>query len=496
MNHNTINVRRDDTVLRPDQSRVLLRPFRPGDSERIGRIVARIMSLPEEQVGPLLEEVTAEFAQRHQQLRAMLLERFEYVRQEHDPAGSLTEQRRLLIGSYFLAEYSLESAALFNPSIVPHPDQTGLLPGALRFILSLRATGEGHISSMTFRTGVIQSNNQIEVMSAAGFLTEPRQIPNPSYDKDLFARKLCELGLNGEFTCRVMNRLGDSFTMQELRCGIDAEVDLERQAKGVLQEDQNVAHGIWMLARSNYEVQFQPEQRLSERILFPATPSQSNGIEDARFVRFHNDDDSYIYYATFTAFDGKVIMPEMVETVDFLRFRFITLNGPAAQNKGMAMFPRKIAGQYAMLARQDNESIYLSFSDNIHFWNERKALLTPTFPWELIQIGNCGSPIETDVGWLVLSHGVGPLRKYCIGAFLLDLDDPSKVVGRLRAPLLQPNENERRGYVPNVVYTCGALLHNSQLIIPYGLADHATGFATVTVDEVLAAMECEDSQKP
>ncbi len=455
MNHQAINVRRDDTVLKPDQSRVLLRPFKPGDSERVRGIIARIMSLPEEQVGLLLAEVTAEFSQRHQRLHARLLERFEQVRQEHDPDGKLTQQRRLLIGSYFLAEYSLESAALFNPSIIPHPDQTGLLPGALRFILSLRTTGEGHISSITFRTGVIHSNNQIEVLEAEGFLTEPRQIPNPSFDKELFARKLRELGLNGEFTCRVMNRLDVSFTMQDLRCAIDAELDLERQAEGVLQEDQNVALGIWMLARSNYEVQFQPEQRISERILFPATPSQSNGIEDARFVRFHNEDGSYIYYATFTAFDGKVIMPEMVETVDFLRFRFITLNGPAAQNKGMAMFPRKIGGQYAMLARQDNESIYLSFSDNIHFWNERKALLKPTFAWELIQIGNCGSPIETDAGWLVLSHGVGPLRKYCIGAFLLDRDDPSKVVGACVRRCFSPTRRSERAtcrtlYIPAV----------------------------------------------
>ena len=243
-----------------------------------------------------------------------------------------------------------------------------------------------------------------------------------------------------------------------------------------------------MLARSNYEVQFQPEQRLSERIIFPATPSQRNGIEDARFVCFQNDDGTQVYYATFTAFDGKVVLPELVETSDFLRFRFITLNGPAAQNKGMALFPRKINGLYAMLSRQDNENIYLMFSDNVHFWNEHKVLLKPTFPWELIQIGNCGSPIETDAGWLVLSHGVGPLRKYCIGAFLLDLDDPIKVIGRLREPLLTPDQNEREGYVPNVVYTCGALVHKGELIIPYGLADHATSFATVPLDEVLAAM--------
>ena len=329
-------------------------------------------------------------------------------------------------------------------------------------------------------------------MPPTGFLSEPRQIPNPQYEKALFARKLRELGLIGEFTGRVMNRLDDSFSLQELRGSIDAEVDKERQAEGILQEDQNSAQGIRMLAQSNYEVQFQPEQQLSERIIFPATPSQRNGIEDARFVRFQNDDGSFIYYATFTAFDGKVVMPELVETVDFLRFRFITLNGPAAQNKGMAIFPRKINGHYAMLSRQDNESIYLMFSDNVHFWNEREVLLKPIFPWELVQLGNCGSPIETDAGWLVLSHGVGPLRRYCIGAFLLDRDYPSKVIGRLHEPLLQPNQNEREGYVPNVVYTCGALLHKGELIIPYGLADHATGFATVPLDDVLTAMHSED----
>ena len=244
-----------------------------------------------------------------------------------------------------------------------------------------------------------------------------------------------------------------------------------------------------MLARSNFEVQFQPEQPLSARILFPATPTQRNGIEDARFVCFLNDDGTRTYYATFTAYDGRVVMPELVETSDFLRFRFVTLNGPAAKNKGMALFPRKIKGRYAMLSRQDKEDICLMFSDNVHFWNEFKVILEPAFPWELIQLGNCGSPIETDAGWLVLSHGVGPMREYSIGAFLLDRDDPSKVLGRLREPLLKPNQSEREGYVPNVVYTCGALLHRGQLIIPYGMADHATGFATVEVRQLLAAME-------
>ena len=453
MKANLIHVSRDSAILRPDQSRVLLRPFSPGDSQRVGSIIARIMSLPEERVGVLLNEISAEFSHRHQQIRNLFLDRFEQVRDILLTDEELSEQRRLLIGSYFLAEYSLESAALFNPSIVPHPDQTGLPTGSLRFILSLRATGEGHISSITFRTGIIHPDHRIEVLTPAGFLTEPRQIPNPLYEKGLFARKLIELGLTRDFTRRVLNKLGNSFALEELRASLQAE--RFRLPDGMTQEDQDEAQGIWMLARSNYEVQFQPEQQLSERILFPATPSQRNGIEDARFVCFQNEDGTHIYYATFTAFDGKVVMPELVETSDFLLFRFITLNGPAAQNKGMAIFPRKINGLYAMLSRQDNENIYLMLSDNVHFWNEGRVLLRPIFPWELVQLGNCGSPIETDAGWLVLSHGVGAMRKYCIGSFLLDRDDP-KVIGRLREPLLKPNQSEREGYVPNVVYTCGA----------------------------------------
>jgi predicted GH43/DUF377 family glycosyl hydrolase len=483
----SIHLRRTGTILNPDQSRVLLRPFNPGGPERAAEIAGRIMAIPEDRVGPLLDEVLAEFSQRHHHIRSLFLERFEQVREALATVEGVSPKRRLLIGAYFLAEYSLESAALFNPSIVPHPDQTGLPPGALRFILSLRATGEGHISSITFRTGMIHADGQIEVLPATDFLTEPRQIPNPRYEKALFERKLAELGLNGEFTRRVMNRLGDSFALEDLRAGLQSEQF--RLPDGMSPEDQDAAQGIWILARSNYEVQFQPEQQMSERILFPATPSQRNGIEDARFVRFRNDDGTHVYYATFTAYDGRVVVPELVETSDFLDFRFITLNGPAAENKGMAIFPRKIGGLYAMLSRQDNENIYLMFSDNVHFWNEQSALLKPAFPWELVQIGNCGSPIETDAGWLVLSHGVGPMRQYSIGAFLLDRDDPSKVLGRLREPLLKPNENEREGYVPNVVYTCGALVHAGELIIPYGLADHATGFATVPLAEVLAAME-------
>jgi predicted GH43/DUF377 family glycosyl hydrolase len=353
--------------------------------------------------------------------------------------------------------------------------------------LSLRATGEGHVSSITFRTGVVTSDHDVVVTPPTGYLTEPKQVANPHYEKALFRRRLDEMGLNDDFTHRVMRYLEDVFTLEALRTSLQTEQF--RSPEGMTPVEQQMAQGIWMLARSNYEVQFREEQNVSERILFPATPSQRNGIEDARFVRFQEEDGRLTYFATFTAYDGTMVVPELLETRDFLRFCFRTLNGPAARNKGMALFPRKIGGKYAMLSRQDNESIFLMYSDNVHFWNDNILLLLPAFPWELIQIGNCGSPIETPAGWLVLSHGVGPMRKYCIGAFLLDLEAPSRVIGRLREPLLQPNADEREGYVPNVVYSCGALLHGDLLILPYGLADHATGFATVSLAEVLAAME-------
>ncbi len=475
-------------MLRPDQGRVLLRPFNPGDSHRASAIVARIMSLPDSEVSVALAGITAEFSARHEQLFDVLMARFEQIREVLPLDATITDDRRLLIGSCFLNEFSLESAALFNPSIVAHPDQSNVPPGALRFILSLRATGEGHISSITFRVGMIQQDHRIEVVEPSGFLTEPDQIPNPFYDKALFERKLLELGLESEFSRQIMQMLGARFSLQDLRSNIDKQLQQYRPSEGV-GEHEHTARGVWMLAMSNYEVRFRPGQPLSNRIIFPVTPSQRNGIEDARFVRFANDDGTHIYFATFTAFDGRMAMPELVETHDFLHFRFITLNGPAAHNKGMAVFPRKVNGLYAMLSRLDNENIYVAFSDNMHFWHERMLILKPAFAWELVQIGNCGSPIETEAGWLVLSHGVGPLRKYCIGAFLLDRDDPTRVIGRLRDPLLKPDENEREGYVPNVVYTCGSIVHGDELIIPYGVADHATAFATVPVQEVLNAME-------
>jgi predicted GH43/DUF377 family glycosyl hydrolase len=481
----SISIRRTSTRLLPDRSRVLVRPFKLTSEQRAINLCARVMSLSDEAVHKLLAEVTAEFAERHQQMRDLLKARFEQIKSYLLTNQRLSEDRKLLLGAYFTHEYSLEAAALFNPSIVPHPDQSNLPEGALRFIVSLRATGEGHISSVTFRTGVVDAERNITINTPTRFLTEPRQVPSASYEKALFERKLYELGLTGAFSRRVLDQLPAHFTITDLRKKLDATV---KQVRAVDPESEAVARGILLLAQSNYEVQFAADSRVSERVIFPTSPSQSNGIEDARFVLFHNEDGTRVYYATYTAYDGKVILPQFLETADFLHFKFITLNGPAVRNKGMALFPRKIGGHYAMLSRQDNENIYVMYSENIHFWYSPELVMKPTFPWEFVQLGNCGSPIETEAGWLVLSHGVGPMRKYCLGAFLLDKDDPTQVIGRLHEPLLKPSEDEREGYVPNVVYTCGALLHGRDLVLPYAMSDYATNFAILSIDDILSAM--------
>jgi len=481
-----VTVKRSDLVLRPDPTRVLARPFHPSTRQRAAGIGGQVTALPESEVHALLAEVEAEFGDRHVKIREFLKRRFEQVRPWLRSGPGISDERKLLLGAYFTHEYSLEAAALFNPSIVPHPDQTDVPPGSMRVVLSLRATGEGHISSITFRTGYLDAQNEVSIHPPTRYCLEPAQVPNASYEKPLFARKLEELGITGEYTRQVLEGLGDAFTLEQLRAGI--RLIGERHDAGD-QEHTGVARKILTLAQSNYEVRFDPDTRLSERVLFPVTPSQRNGIEDARFVHFTNDDGTHTYYATYTAYDGKLILPQFVETNDFLHFKFITLNGPAARNKGMALFPRKIDGRYVMLGRQDYENVYVIFSDHLHFWNTAKLVVKPTFPWEFIQMGNCGSPIETEAGWLVLSHGVGPMRKYCIGAFLLDRNDPTRLIGRLREPLIRPTGNEREGYVPNVVYSCGSLLRDRTLVIPFAMSDYATTFATVSVDEVLAAME-------
>jgi predicted GH43/DUF377 family glycosyl hydrolase len=468
--------------IKPDPNRVFFQQLRPSTEKRGIKIVGRIMALSEDEVDAQLNNVLHEFNDRHLHLSEFFLERFEQSRKYLFTDRSLSENRKLLIGAYFTQEYSLESAALFNPSMVWHPDQSKLRANSKRFIISLRATGEGHISSIVFRSGVINSHTKIAIDPISPLVTAPDIEPNPSYEKELFRRKLFELGIVDGFVDCVLAPLEESFTFSKLEAQVRTSLRVERQRGN---DCQALAQGILSLAESNYEIQFTEGRRISERVIFPSAPTEVNGIEDARFVEFTDDNQLRTYYATYTAFDGRVVIPQLLETRDFLRFKISTLNGPEVHNKGLALFPRKINGLYAMLSRQDNENNYLMFSDNVHFWYTKQILLKPTYAWEFIQLGNCGSPIETEAGWLVLSHGVGPMRKYSIGAFLLDRDDPMRVIGRLKEPLLSPEENEREGYVPNVVYSCGGQIHGGQLIIPYAMADYASSFATVNLSELL-----------
>lgn len=481
-----MDLQRTDVLIKPNNARVLVRPFEFGDSQRALRIVARVMSLTEEEVDRLVADLFTEFHGRHQKARQFILHRYEYARQFLLTDSPLSENRKLLLGGYFTQEYALESAALFNPSIVWHPDQAGVPEGSKRFIVSLRATGEGHVSSITFRSGTIDSNCGISLDPTPRFVTTPDMEANTQYEKLLFQRKLVELGFTNGFVEQVMSQLDDGFSFEQLQAAVNV---VRRQQRNRMAEFDVVASAILALGKSNYEFTFSPDQTLAERAIFPYSPSQTNGIEDSRFVQFHEDDGSVRYYATHTAFDGRVTLPELLETSDFVRFRISTLNGPEVRNKGLALFPRKVNGLYAMLSRQDGENVFIMYSDMLHFWYTKQLIAKPTYPWEFVQLGNCGSPIETEAGWLVLTHGVGPMRKYSMGAFLLDLDDPTRVIGRLSEPLLAPNENEREGYVPNVVYSCGGVVHNGRLIIPYAMSDYASTFATVSLDDLLATLK-------
>ena len=480
-----MNITRTGVLLRPNNARVLYRPFEPQLPQRAMKIIGRIMELADDDVERLLEQVLREFHGRHQRLLAFFRERAAAVRHHLLTDRPLTEARELLIGSYFTQEYALESAALFNPSIVWHPCQDGLPAGTRRFVLSLRATGEGHVSSVGFRTGTIDSRGSLALAPPTGFVTAPRVVADARYDKPLFLRKLAELGIIDGFVTTVSESLAEHFTIGDLETVVGQTSRLHRARR---KEWEPVANAILALARANYEIECDADSDISERVIFPYSPAETNGIEDARFVRFEEADGGIHYYATYTAFDGSVMLPQFLATDDFVHFKISTLNGPEIANKGLALFPRRINGVYVMLGRQDGENVYVMESDMLHFWHAKRLVLRPTQPWEFVQVGNCGSPLETPQGWLVLTHGVGPMRKYAIGAALLDLDDPTRVIGRLREPLLSPDENERAGYVPNVVYSCGAVLHDDLLVIPYSMSDFATSFATVPLADVLAAM--------
>ena len=474
---------RTGVVLKPDISRVLFRPFEIGSENRILKIIGRVCSLTEDQVDNELKGVLSEFESRHKKAKVFMVRRFNEVKHHMLTDEPLSENRQLLIGAYFTSEYSLESAALFNPSMVWAPDQSNLPEGAKRFIVSLRATGEGHISSIVFRSGIIYSDLTIGIDSHTRYVNSPLLITNKVFDKQLFENTLFEMGHHSAIASEIFTQIEASFSYSQLQSAITAV--LRRHRLKTAQEPAALA--LLGLAASTYEIHFSNDDDLSERIIFPNSPNEMRGIEDARFVAFE-DRGEITYYATYTAYNGVMTYPQIIETVDFLRFKVSTLNGSEVQNKGMALFPRKINGRYAMISRQDGENMYLMFSDDIYFWNQKRLLAKPTYTWEYVQLGNCGSPIETNKGWIVLTHGVGAMRKYAIGAILLDRDDPSKVLGRTKLPIIEPIESEREGYVPNVVYSCGGALLGQTLIIPYAMSDYASSFAYMNLDDLFKAL--------
>jgi predicted GH43/DUF377 family glycosyl hydrolase len=475
-------VRRTSAILSPNPRRVLVRPLRASSEQQTRNIVGRVMALSTADVARELARTLQQFEGRHARLEEFLLTRCRQLQPYLTESPPLSPDRQLLLGAYFSQEYAIESAALFNPSLVWHPDQTGVPEGSRRFILSLRAAGEGHISSIEFRSGTVDRAGEVCVDPSASLATAPTPRRDASYERSLFVRKLAELGLHNAFAAEVVGGLEPTFTWAQLQARLE---EVERGPPDRRAVDPGTASGIRALAESNYEVSYAADHELSERVIFPCSPAEANGIEDARFVQFFDDDGTSTYYATYTAYDGKVILPQFLETSDFLRFKFNTLNGPGSANKGMALFPRRIGGNYAMISRQDNENLYVMLSDNIHFWYDKHLLVRPERSWEFVQLGTCGSPIETEAGWLVLTHGVGAMRRYCMGALLLDRDDPMRVIGRLDEPLLSPTENEREGYVPNVVYSCGAQVQGEHLIVPYAMSDYASRFAIVDLAELL-----------
>ena len=481
-----IAVNRKDIKFLPDASRVIARFLYTGD-ERALNTIRSVLGMTEVSALQALNPILRDYSMRHRNISKIFEKHFNKISQLlvqlNLDSESLSIYQKILIGSYFTMEYSIESAAFFNPSIVEHPDQSETGPDEKRVILSFRATGEGHISSIVFRTGILDKSNNLSIEPVGKMLEEATHIRRHVYDKTSFSRKLNEMkdihsiipsGL-------ILDKLNDPFTYGELHDCIKEA----RKSLHLAVEKEVLFNQITWLASSHYELEFSLDTNISERVIFPVSTNEKNGVEDARFVKFVDDDGTINYYATYTAYDGTTIMPKMLDTTDFYHFRILPLHGEIAQNKGMALFPRKVNGKYAMLCRLDGFNNYIAFSDNISIWREAKLLQQPKFPWEFIQIGNCGSPIETPEGWLVLTHGVGPMREYVLGASLFDLQNPEKEIGRLKSPLLMPNIEEREGYVPNVVYSCGSMINNDELIIPYAMSDYASTYATVNLQELL-----------
>ena len=484
MYRSRVKIERVSEQLDPDPRRVISRFFGPGDEKRLRRIIERIRTLDRSAVSELLSSLERSFQKKHPDFAAIAKSNYDSVKHLVSDEHDLDQERRLLIGAYFTMEYAIESAALFNPSMVPAISQDAAAEGSTRFIMSLRATGEGHISSVVFRRGVIDRDDRIQIEPVSQYSRQLQVVENRQFEKQTYQKQLIEMGAFGSSTDAVLNRLGETFNFAQPNLAIDGVRESRESALSFCE----TADKMIALARANYDLHLPDLDDPSEFVIFPNSEAESHGIEDMRMVRFRFDDGGICYYGVYTAYDGSNILPQLLETTGFQTIKIRTLGGQYALNKGMALFPRKVDGRFLMLSRLDNENLFLMRSDDVLFWNEAELLMKPKFAWEMIQIGNCGSPIETDTGWLVLTHGVGPMRQYSIGVVLLDRDDPSQVIARLPEPLLVPIEDERVGYVPNVVYSCGGLIHNEKLVIPYAISDRSTTFALVSLPELLAEL--------
>ena len=482
-------VTRSPARLLADPSRVITRLFVPGQEgfeqqeSRAGVVLARLLALTDDEVQAGVDDIMARFDTRHRDLRGIFCRHADELTDRIDPARTLSDARMMLLGATFTNEYAIEGAALCNPSMVPHPDQTGVPAGSLRFVMSVRGIGEGHRSSIGFRTGVVDATG-IATIDEAGPYASTGRFESTLMDAAVVRAELTRLGCAGEASDYIFVALGELFTRSDLDERLDS-LRAHLRTRGDAEETIGLVRDI---AARSYAIRFPSEVTLSERVLWPSMEAEQAGVEDARFVRFVHDDGAVTYYATYTAYSGSQISQQLLETTDFQTFTSGPLVGRAAANKGLALFPRRIDGRFAAMSRSDRETNTVAFADHLAVWPTSLPCQQPTETWETVQLGNCGPPIETDAGWLVLTHGVGPMRTYSIGAILLDLQDPTRMIGRLRRPLLTPAPDERDGYVPNVVYSCGGLVHAGTLVIPYGISDVAIALATVPLADLLAEM--------
>ncbi len=451
--------------------------FLPGN-KRIPNIIEKVKHLTDEETEALLNKVLKDFAHRHRNIEEIFLNHFNRINNHYqNDLLDFSPKRRLLLGAFFTKEYSIQAAALFNPSIVPHPDQQNLQPGQLRFIISLRATGEGHISSIVFRTGVLDEEANITLDETPEQVTSLNKNEHAVYTKDFIRERLTG---DPDFIAEFLALIPDTFTAAEA-------IQIITNNKWVQHEPLLLStEKFKQILDSNYELE-PSHLPLPEIVIFPTSNAERMGMEDVRFVQF-KDGNISCYYGTYTAYDGYHINTQLIKTHNFNVFTIRTLYGAAVSDKGMALFPEKIGGKYAMISRQGGETINIMFSENLYCWNDYQILMEPRYTWEMVQLGNCGSPVKTDKGWLLLTHGVGAVRTYVISAVLLDLNDPTIIIGRLDKPLIEADETEREGYVPNVVYTCGLIRHGDLLLIPYAVSDSATGFVTVSLPELLTQL--------